>query len=278
LGYWDFDTRNFEELSRVATLAEKNIIFLHPPKTGGSSIMSAARISPNWLAVRASEKAPPAGELPPFGDTVGLGSPDGHGGQPSIMFHVGHKRYETAELLLKTLQERRAASCRMFMTVRPVKSRLISMFRDYWRQVELSEVQTGEERLRGKRRVYVEDSRHYVDKDGEINGRAWFSAFAEHGAGIPFFMSEMFDDTSQIVQAVESKQLEIVPTSDITAFYDGIGLVNPGRKRESSLQKLKPVLKAIAEAEPIIDELALRDAEFDRKLEELVGPSLFSPK
>ncbi len=290
-----------DDLEKIGASGADIVFFLHTPKTGGSSVVSSVRRNGLVPAISLPELSKPKAETCRCGATdcghqqvrtrqlINFAIKPEQTGFPIYLFTGNHTNFANAERIMNSLKA--TGSLSYLTTVRPARQRIISVFRDYWTQVDTITKLMSQENLqlpdidgnpsaphvRAVREGYLEDSKHYIDDNGVINGRAWFSAFGEHGAGVPFYLSEVFnDDPKRFRKLVKSGTLRVVATRDVDSLTKELtGEVRP-RKRKS-IDRNPAVEQAIIDASDIIDELALRDAEFDRFLARYLHRPEFKP-
>ena len=123
---------------------------------------------------------------------------------------------------------------------------------------------------------YRADAVHYRRPDGAIDGRAWFTAFAAHGSGIPFFLDEVFGTPRRLRRLLDRGALTVIPTTGIDALMAERGFANV-RERVSTNRDDPAVRDALAASEDLVDDLARRDAAFDRVLADHLGDPTFGP-
>lgn len=252
----------------------RSAVHLHPPKTGGSTFQGALRTSPGWDGIEfpslwrttnpcscsagcRDAPRPPlsAADLPESGGSLLLG--------------VHHVTYAEVCWLRETLAQHGGRVDVTFMTVRPTRQRLVSIFRDYWTEVRIAEEYAQGAPAASPHRAtvvrsYAADSRHYLRPDGSIDGTSWFRAFSVHGSGSPFFMREVFDDPQTVRDEIDTGRLTLVPSSQIDAVLtDLTGSPPKHRVRVSAPIHPEAVAAALDDASDLIDELARRDDEYE---------------
>ena len=292
--------RNLEQLGKSGASLT---LFMHIPKTGGSTISSSLRKSdfhkvlwlPNWEHLRnctCGDKACRRA-LNRF-EKLELIANQENGGKSIYVNSGGHLAYETVKQYTDLLGITSRWGSVMTL-VRPAKNRIVSMFRDYWTQVQLAKdialaekvhhlapdpedpphIQLGDalsgdwkpsQHILNTQRNYLEDSLHYCDSEGNINGPAWFRAFGEFGGGVPFFMDDVFQGRFRTFRRlVRSKRLRVVSTKNVDALTAELtGEVQP--RRRTSLPITPAIDKAISDSRKIIAELAQRDEKYDKFL------------
>lgn len=266
-------------------LADRSIAYLHLPKTGGSSITVNFARSADWLVTRL-----PASHLEVGHCTCGAPGCQAHVDLEStrqlehtpvpgrnLLVRVGHERFVGVEWVRSELASHGCRLDAVHAAVRPARKRLESMFTDYWTQArrdpaseprpESSPI-ARERNLHHDQRVtdgYRADSVNYLDRRGRIDGRAWFSAFAKHGAGVTFMLHEVFDGSpGHLDDALSTGWLKPLRTADIDRFVQmETGTEEPRRLRVSAHEHRAEFDAAIASAADIIDEIASLDSEYD---------------
>jgi hypothetical protein len=268
----------------AARTSARTCLFLHAAKTGGSSLYGAIRKSSNWKVRALSDSA--------FGyEGCSCGLRGCTANQPikdklnfeklispktNLLVKLGHEKYSAAHWLRTRFAAVEIPVAEVFMTYRPIRDRLRSMFRDYWTQVGEAEAiiertKTANSHVTRKVLHYYRDSRHYSSGNNQIDGLAWFKAFEIHGPGMPFFLSEIFDSPIQLKNEIESARVSLIPTAQLDSVLPTItGLQTVERRRVSSPVRAEAVENALADATELIDSLCQRDIAF----EEVVASSL----
>lgn len=249
--------------------------FLHPPKTGGSTIRIHFRFSAecNFVSLPLSYHPPHNYNeefkynilrLPKNNKETNLGS----------IINIGHEDFDSVYWLRRYLERNDFSLDTMYITVRPVRERIVSIFRDYWTQVRDFELGGSEdpELTPGSRRAlenYYHDSKHYRDAAGKIDGRGWFKTFGEYGGGIEFYMDEIFGGSlKRFKNEILSGALKPVRTGDINPFIRFLtGKSGIEHRRVSDKGGNGAVSAAIAEAGDLIDNLCERDLPYDDFIE-----------
>lgn len=262
-------------ISEVSARAGRTLLFLHPPKTGGTTFGNALKRTEGWarivMRVPWSLGNPcPCGtgcSKAPRSLNVEAISPFEPGF--SLVVSVGHVTYAAVSWLLEQICLNGGKVDDVIMTVRPIRNRLESMFRDYWTQVRIAEeisLGTREEDPHRSLMVrrYAEDSRNYLLPNGSIDGRAWFEAFAQHGTGgPPFFLSNIFTTSEEARQRVDAGELELLRTAEIDSkLVELTGNPPQERGRVSRPIHAEAVHNALISSRDLIDELALRDEAY----------------
>jgi hypothetical protein len=146
------------------------------------------------------------------------------------------------------------------------------MFCDYWKMATRLEVPNERDRLHraNVHARYSADSKHYVNSTGWIDGCAWFRSVAEHGTGMPFFLSEMFDGSVMNFRIALSRgELVLVRLNEVDDWIGQMTGVRPTtRRRVSSVDRPRAVTDAVEDARVLIEELAERDWEYDQAADE----------
>lgn len=275
-------------LAQATRRAPSALTFLHLPKSGGSTVGISFDRSLVWDTVRLPWSAWD-------GATCECGSTEGcvdHSkiehirdlenktdrGNP-FFIKLAHENYQAVQWLHSRIQESGGSLNRSFTTVRPIRNRLVSMFMDYWTQV--SRIQSPSDidlkpHVERMLQAYEQDAKHYLDESGYLNGIAWFRAFAEHGGGVPFFLSEVFESPDELAAEVASGRLEVIPTREIDNVISNLTGINEiKRQRVSTMNDNEAVLNAIAEAGELIESLAARDTEYETVLVNILGKDRF---
>lgn len=277
----------------AANLAAPRVeIFLHLPKTGGSSITKAAETTPSIRCMN----LPASWVAPTMCECGGPGCRDAERRRRIIWWRTetrqvdrlivrfGHEPWTVIDWYRRVTEGGQPVS-RILLGARPARRRIESMFADYWTQVGVAEDRMPSDRPltahRGRLLTqYRNDAVHYRRSDGSIDGRAWFRAFAEHGGGVPFFLTEVFDGSlDRFRSELDSGVLQLVRTSDVGRFVTeltGDEASEPVRRSRSDLDPA--IAPALAEASDLIDDLARRDAAFDTVIAERLADETFLPR
>lgn len=278
-------------LRRAMRAATSTTLFLHMPKTGGSSIQNALLNSPSirFLVL-------PISTVPPDRCQCGASekcndhemraqlwsSESEEQSERRVVVKLNHESYRAVDWV-RNAASRSTVQRPTLLVVRPRRDRLRSMFRDYWTQVGIASGKfIDEKEVTPHRQMvlsnYLSDSRWYLGADGSIDGVAWFNAFKEHGPGVVFSLDEVFGgDTSRLRQELDSGALRLIQTKNVGDFIEEFtGLSAAPRRRESKVFGDPAVEAALDGASDLIDDLARRDAAFDQVIAEHLGePDFF---
>jgi len=272
--------------------ANETIVFLHLPKTGGSTFNYAVRNSSDWIEYK----------FPPLhvntGTVCGCKDPlcdkevsylkkleafaDSIDDTKHLFVTTGHSTFAESTWLAERLSTKKGTP-QILAVVRPARERIVSMFRDYWEQVA-----TAEEYLAGTKsstvhrhavgRRYLADSQHYRDETGRIDGVAWFSTFAQYRGGVTFLMEQVFEQQPDVLaNALADGRLKAIPTAELDATTESITGKEARRRRVSSAPSAF-LTAAIEESAELIDAIAAFDAPFDAVLADHLGAERFDPK
>jgi len=273
-------------LRRAVEEASSASVFLHMPKTGGTSLQSALLGSPSirFLVLPLSTVSSSGcqcgakGQCNDHGMRAVLGEPtqEGQSNRP-VVIKLNHESYRAVDWVRKAAG-RGSVPPTTLLAVRPRRDRLRSVFRDYWTQVGIASGKFSEEKELTPHRVrvvanYARDSLYYLGADGSIDGVAWFSAFREHGTGVAFSLDEVFDgDVVRMQRELDTGALRLVPTKNVGIFIEELtGMPAAPRKRVSKVVGDPAVEAALDDAADLIEELARRDAPFDRVIADHLG-------
>ena len=277
-------------IAAASRLSRRTLIFLHIQKVGGTTLVRNLRADPNWLqlylpgASTTRSCACGSADCPTTRGTTDLaGHPDETLANLSISLRAIHEDYSTVSRLRDAVHAAGGIVTEpITMLVRPVRERLTSIFTDYWTQVaeaeraadDRSALTWHEARTLGG---YLQDSIHYRDADGRIDGVGWYRAFAEHGSGAPFFLDQVFDGSPQrLEEEARAGRLRLIPTSGLDAFQEELmGAGARTRHRVSRAAEAGAVSAALSDAAPLIDQLATRDARYDALVAELLDDPSF---
>lgn len=269
-------------------------VFLHLAKTGGSTLCDAMMRTHLWSFVQFPE--PHRGIASPC--SCGASScPPGHVFDlliPStfeqeapgrgLFVNTSHVTYELARWLAKSISLR-GHRARMVTTVRPARRRAISYFRDYWDQVSKADLpldkvypdisrRADAARLQADLNFYQEDSRHYLNADGSINGETWFESQVLNAAGFPFLLRDVFGQPAALERAIARDSLLIIPTIEIDMNLERVGIDVPRRMRVSSPPTPR-VTDAIERSTEVLDRIVEAELEFDAVLRNHLGADRF---
>ncbi len=267
-----------EAFVEAAQTATRVVAFHHLPKTGGTSVGYLLDRSSDWRTAR-------------FGFVHGdpsrchcgqpncpdrMGNPKSiarlteQADRPNLFFRFWHERHDDVRLVVDALRDRGAA-VDLVVAVRPIRKRLVSMFLDYWTQVFTADRYLAGEIDLTPHKVrlvmgYRNDSVHY--RSGrKIDGAAWFRAFAVHGAGVPFLLSEVYGGSvDSLDEALGSGYLRAVSSANLDDFLRELTGVETVQRRRVSVEPSSVLTEALAAAAPIIDEIAAREQPWDRVL------------
>lgn len=271
--------------------AKEIVVYLHIAKTGGTSLVRSMEKSRTWEKLDYWVSTKPLPRVCECGDALcreqGIRFDEaeamlyGSGDDARVFVSCEHVPFQSALDVARNLDPLMTRT-RIIATVRPARARLISVFRHYWEQVELQRelvkapkrsMMSSYRDFRHYRRgldAYLSDSRHYRDPDGTIHGREWFSAFEKYRGGIEFFLSQIFGTPERLAEAIDSGQIEMIPTGSLDEKIRAMsGAVVP-RQRVSRPMSLQ-MQAALAESSDIIDRLAAGEAPFDAVLRERLG-------
>jgi hypothetical protein len=259
------------------------VAYLHPPKTGGSSLIAAIDHSSLWnlVSLNASykESAPIHRNLFLEGAFVSGGDEPVDTRPVGTFFKFSHEKFDAVRWLWNAFDDAGVRLDCTCMSVRPIRQRLVSMFKDYWTQVYRFESgllddpgipEWKKEIIYG----YVADSRYYRDRNGNIAGRKWFEAFAEYGGGVPFFLDEIFEgDVDRFADCAASGKLKLLPSATIDDFIRDITeFRHLARARVSITNNIMNTDDEIEKSSDLIDALCQRDREFERQWTARKGP------
>lgn len=273
-------------LRRAIRESPSATLILHMPKTGGSTLNRFVGQSPSlgYLAL-------PLSDVPRGACECGATSActdhrkraairTGDHGRSSdlpLMVKFNHESYGAVDWV-RSATRMRAESLPVLLMVRPRRVRLKSMFTDYWTQVatgmgELDDYGSTTPHRQRQLKKYLDDAPHYRVADGSIDGMAWFESFSRYGPGVVFSLDEVFGgDVTRMQRELESGSLIALQTSKIDEFIGGIsGLPAPPRIRLSRTAHDPAVEAALDDAADLIEDLARRDAPFDRAIAEHLG-------
>ena len=273
---------------------------LHLTKTGGSSLRNVLRTSQAQQAVEFPILENPKDEVCSCENAACLRqkiraeilekiAEQDNRGKSIYLIYAGHNTYNQIKRYTDLLAIKQRPNS-MIATVRPAQLRLVSIFHDYWTQVDLdrnndpagqehdSHGELGDDfpqHVKYVRQRYLDDSVHYIDSEGNINGQAWFSSFGKFGGGIPFFMDEVFEGSFRTFRRiVQGKKLRVVATKNLDSLMIELtGAVTPRRRTSAPLTS--SIEKAIQDSREIIVKLAQRDAKYDKFLAEWLNDPEF---
>lgn len=268
------------------------IVYLHIAKTGGTSLTGAIERSRDWDRVDYWSAREPINHTCDCGDAKCrehelrflLSEEQRNSLTPAGRLFVtcGHLTYAQAREIADSFgQPERTVS--LIATVRPSRERIISAFRDYLEQVALA-AHPRRSRLRQRLgpsfldirhlrqalKGYAADARHYIQPDGTIDGRAWFSAFDEFRGGVTFFLSDIFDSPRSLARLIDTGAVTVVPIGEVSDL--AVTLTGNVAQRERASGPMTPQARAaIDEAQEIIDAMVERERPFDDVLRARLG-------
>jgi hypothetical protein len=281
-----------QPLSAAVKQARETFVFLHLPKTGGSSFVYAMNNAPGWVGLKLPPLHSEAGKICNCGDPK-CDSPNRSmdkiaklaptlDSTKGLFIMNGHSKFSELDWLTDQLSSR-ATQARMIAVVRPARERVVSMFRDYWEQVNKAEIDTEETsqravHMKNVRNRYLADAAHYRDETGRIDGPRWFSTFARYRGGITFQLNQIFDQKPDVLaKALASGQLQAIPTFELDTALEKMTGIKPERRRVSS-QPSDFLTTAIEDSADLIDTIAAFDEPFDAVLADHLGIERFDPK
>lgn len=282
---------HIEKIADLCRRSPRVVAQFHLPKTGGTTLERAAGLSTAWQCVilpstylepavcncgrkgcAVLAKRAATLKFDRFLDTGVDVDP-----RP-IYLKFGHETFASVRWLIDRLAER-DLSVELFTMVRPVRRRLVSMFTDYWTRVFVADrYRSGEIDLTphelGVAMNYFNDALHY--RDGRvINGATWFRAFAQHGGGIPFFLSEVFGAPSELAEVLASGVVRAIPIEQLDQFTAELLNDAPAERRRVSVTPSSALSAAIKDARGVIDEMVARELPWDRVLAVHLGDGSF---
>jgi hypothetical protein len=198
-----------------------------------------------------------------------------------LMVKFGHESYRAVDWVRKNAG-RNSDPLLTVLAVRPRRDRLRSMYRDYWTQAAIASGSYSDGfRLSPHRQralaKYADDAAHYRDADGSIDGVAWFQSFSRYGPGVVFYLDEVFaGDTKKLQHELSTGALRLVSTKDLDAFIEEITSRPTPPQKRTAMKGDPAVEAALDDAADLIEELARRDAPFDRIIADHLGePDFF---
>jgi len=266
-----------ERIRAVVAAAAGAECFLHLAKTGGSSATTAIEQDPGHVLILMPRSYRTPGPLAASRINLATVDPDRCVGR-RVVFKFGHEEFAATEWLRRQVDDPRAVRTLFF--VRPARRRLVSAFTDYWARVaEAESVERGAPAEPHRRPVlagYLEDAKHYRATDGTIDGIAWFTSFGRYGPGMPFFLGETFDSPRALRAALDRDDVTVGSTDTVDAILHERGL-EAVRRRVSHNRDDPAIRAALDAASGLIDDLARRDAPYDRIIADHLGDPAFLP-
>lgn len=253
------------------------ILFLHLPKTGGTTTTNCMKAAPDWTFVRMkptyiASNVCSCGDPNCMAEQAGAGFdlPDEADDSRNWFCHFGHERYEAPRWFAEQLRRRGGPPSEIHVSHRPARKRLVSMFKDYWRMAlgggYENDAPQHQARIMAR---YREDSQAYLDGSGRIDGQAWFRAFSTFGSGMAFSMAEVFDGSAMNLRlALANGEMKVVETGrmdDWLRALTGAGEVAHGRVSGPPPENVR---LALEEARGLVDQLAERDWMYDQAVDE----------
>ena len=246
---------------------------LHPPKTGGTTLLASVAATPGWEELRIRSVRRAAG-------TAGA-APAAFRGRRAVL-GIGHATLARVDWWRARTRGVGGDRLRVLMTVRPARARLVSAFTDYWMQVASAEERIarpaeGSADRHQRDQHYLADSALYRDATGRIDGPAWFRSFVTHGSEVPFHLDEIFGGRpDRLRRRLDDGSFLAIPTRRLDDFLAERG-ITVDRKRTSADRAEPAVLAAVEAAGDVIDAAAVRDAPYDRILADHLDDPDFAP-
>jgi len=273
-----------DPLAVAARAADRVVVFLHSPKTGGTTLTGALVDSPRWVTARLHDtrterdtcscgvRAPAECVLQRERRHVVTLDPDACRGR-SLAVVVGHESYAAVCWVTDRLVDRDVAVDLAITTVRPTRARLVSAFTDFWTQVAAVEAHgpgvAVDAHDRGTFAAHLVLAAQYRDDRGALDGPGWFAGFAADGGGVDFFLDQIFADPAEIAAATGSG-LRLVPTSGVDDLVTELTGTTAERRRVSTVAADPRVVDAIRDAGAVIDATVLRDADYEAVIARLL--------
>ena len=237
------------------------VLFLHPPKSAGSSFKKSISLSKNWDLVDCSSVAP---------DQVcscGTQSCEkvrtsrehylrilnsGLSGNGAVI-DFGHRSLDSVTSWLATnpiprKNENFEQKLTLVIPYRKELDRVVSAYKFYWsRSFGITTHYLDEEFPEHFSRIkasYASDSLHYLRGDGSIDVDLWFQAFNSFGlGGVPFFSSEIFPVESLRLLKTFDIRTRIVDVRYLSGFMSKeFGVVNYRSNISASIPILNQTL------------------------------------
>lgn len=279
-----------EGITDACRQSPRVVAHFHMPKTGGSTFIQAMHASPAWRCIYLPATyveltwCPCRREgCPAFAQrraTLNFSSSSDSAVSPlPIFLKFDHEKYSSVRWLKDRVSQSNT-SFEVVTVVRPIRQRLVSMFTDYWTKVFTADrYLSGEIDLTphevGVAMGYFNDAAHY--RDGRsIDGELWFRAFVKYGAGVPFLMSQVFGDPSNLTSALESGDLRAIPIGQLDTFASELlGGKIPDRRRVS-ITPSSVLSRAVQGAREVIDEIVAQELPWDRVIADHLGDRSFA--
>ena len=282
-----------DDARRAAKHAIDPFLFLHLPKSGGTTIKGRLERLPDWNTAKFPHYTQRVGQLctcndpectfaQDYFDALAQLTPRVVRGKKLVVTNV-HATYEQTRWLSRAVAPRGVTALPILTTVRPARDRVVSMFRDYWDKyftavlardgkLDLSiDDPAIQKTFHGDavRRKAVIDSQRFLPEEGRIDGRLWFESF-NPGRGFPFWLTEVFDSPEQLADAMDSGALRVVPIHRLDDALVELTSQPPVRYRVSH-ERVPEVEAALEEAADIVDRLSSQDDDFDALLTDRFG-------
>lgn len=266
------------KISEQAPPTVKIVAFLHFAKTGGSTTAKNISQSSLWQYVRLRESYTSLNNCScgeshcAFHESKNLYLSEN---TANIFLHIAHERYSSVVWLNSELKRLGRRLDKVYVTYRPAKERIASMFSDYWHHVNLA---SSDKIIRDafsshKQKIlerYYEKSRQFQNVDGSIEAGLWFDSFANFGTGMPFMLNDVFDGSpTHFRLALANNEIDLIETKQIDNWLaDLCGTVTIERSRVSHTHMTTAVRGAINDSKTIIDQIAERDWAYDQAASE----------
>jgi len=277
---------------RAVRHADDATVFLHLAKSGGTTVRATVMRHSEWHDVPFPQSTQRAGGMCTCSDPhcnqaleslelIARLTPN-LVRRSRLMVTNGHATFAQSRWLARAVAPR-GTVVPILMCVRPARSRLVSLFRDYWNDYYRAVLdQAGDLDLsvddpsidtsyhgRAERNKLVRDSQRFLREDNEIDGRLWFGSF-NPGRGFPFWMHEIFESPTQMVSAMDSGELRVVSLARLDDLIVELTAQPPSRFRVSK-DRVPEVEAALEQSVDIIDRLSEQDREFDALLADRFG-------
>jgi hypothetical protein len=277
---------------RAVRHANDAMVFLHLAKSGGTTVRATIIRHPKWHDAPFPQSTQRVGAMCTCSDPncthalesfeqIAALTPNVVRGSRLLVTN-GHATFGQSRWLARAVAPR-GTVVQILMSVRPARSRLVSLFRDYWNDYYRAvRDQAGEldltvddptitktEHGRSERNKLVRDSQRFLLADSKIDGRFWFESF-NPGRGYPFWLHEIFESPAQMVSAMESGELRVVPLARLDDLIIEMTAQPPSRFRVSTA-RVPEVEAALEQSADIIDRLSDQDREYDALLADRFG-------
>lgn len=211
----------------------KCTVFLHAPKTGGTSVKRAFGANRDYQIIRIPAKDNSLEVCDCLNSscerTINIEKVQeqfGKNKSKNLFLDLGHSDINTMKSVSSLIKQNSKLQTTQLITFRNGRERLLSMVTDYLTQAnEYKKLVQKENQVsyslhdRTVWERYYKDSQHYF-VDGKFNLELWLTAFATHGigAGLKYFMSEIIPNDSKNRKFLRNNECKLIKTKDLNQY------------------------------------------------------------